>query len=202
MTLRDDYTWFAFCFAALIKDFYFYNNIWFTDDCLRCEVAKVSINWSSTKVRNFYRNCTGICEEYLWKTDGSNRNGNIPKVSQKWQKDFASPEDQCKSYKKCSGHAFYWSSCQLQCFDRYRERFPDWEWLYSFCWIWGLKLVWNWCMSMFKRIKWVDRKCTISKSSAVPGFIKELGFTFCKEIAEAVLADNLLHSCTAYHLYR
>ena len=66
----------------------------------------------------------------------------------------------------------------------------------------SVKLGWNWCISMFKRIKWVDRKCTISKSSAAPGFITELGFTFCKEIVETVLADNLPHSCTAYHLYR
>ena len=55
----------------------------------------------------------------------------------------------------------------------------------------SIKLGWKWCTSVFKRMKWVNRKCTTSKPAIAPGLIREVGFSFYKEIAEAVQADNI-----------
>ena len=55
----------------------------------------------------------------------------------------------------------------------------------------SIQLGWKWCTSVFKRMKWVNRKCTTSKPLIAPGLIKEVGFTFYKEISEAVQADNI-----------
>ena len=54
-----------------------------------------------------------------------------------------------------------------------------------------LKLGWKWCTSVFKRMKWSNRKSTTSKPILAPGLIKEVGYTFFKEISEAVHADNI-----------
>ena len=40
-------------------------------------------------------------------------------------------------------------------------------------------------------MKWVNRKCTTSKSAIAPGLIREVGFLFYKEVAEAVQADGI-----------
>ena len=54
-----------------------------------------------------------------------------------------------------------------------------------------IKLGWKWCTSVFKRMKWANRKSTRSKPSLSPGLIKEVGLIFFKEIAETVQADNI-----------
>ena len=54
-----------------------------------------------------------------------------------------------------------------------------------------LKLGWKWCTSVFKRMKWSNRKSMTSKPILAPGLIKEVGYTFFKEISEAVHAANI-----------
>ena len=54
-----------------------------------------------------------------------------------------------------------------------------------------IQLGWKWCTSVFKRMNWVNRKCTTSKPLIAPGLIKEVGFTFFKEISEAVQAHKI-----------
>lgn len=36
------------------------------------------------------------------------------------------------------------------------------------------KLDWKWCMSVFKQMKWVNRKCTTNKPPIATGLIKEV----------------------------
>ena len=44
----------------------------------------------------------------------------------------------------------------------------------------------GWCQSIFKRLNFVRRKSTTAKPLIAPGLIKEIGFSFYKEIHELV----------------
>ena len=44
----------------------------------------------------------------------------------------------------------------------------------------------GWCQSIFKRLNFVRRKSTTAKPLIAPSLIKELGFSFYKEIHELV----------------
>ena len=50
---------------------------------------------------------------------------------------------------------------------------------------------WKWCTSVFKSVNWANRKSITSKPPIDPGLIKEVEFSFFKEISEAVQADNI-----------
>ena len=54
-----------------------------------------------------------------------------------------------------------------------------------------IQLGWKWCTSVFKRMNWVNRKSTTSKPLIAPGLIREVGFSFFKEISEVVQAHNI-----------
>lgn len=54
-----------------------------------------------------------------------------------------------------------------------------------------IKLGWKWCESVFRRMKWTNRKGTTSKPIIAPGLIKEVGLTFFKDISEIVQANNI-----------
>ena len=54
-----------------------------------------------------------------------------------------------------------------------------------------IKLGWKWCTSVFKRMKWTNRRGTAAKPAIAPGLIKEVGLTFFKDIAELVQANKI-----------
>ena len=49
----------------------------------------------------------------------------------------------------------------------------------------------GWCLSIFKRLNFVRRKSTKAKPLIAPGLIKEIGFSFYKEIHELVKWFNI-----------
>ena len=55
-----------------------------------------------------------------------------------------------------------------------------------------IKLGWKWCTSVFKRMKWTNRRGgTTAKPAIAQGLIKEVGLTFFKNIAELVQANKI-----------